>query len=311
MGSVVISVDAELAWGVHDRYPLSPSETRRVAAGRPGWDRLVDLFDEFAIPATWAVVGHLLAEDADALQAGHPLSERWFDTYRREVDEHPEWWHATDLVEAVVAASAGHELASHSFSHVVFAGATRETAEAECRLARTVGDGFGLELTSFVFPRNAVAHREALASAGFDCYRGVRPRRLPAVPGLRGTAMLAGALTGAVAPPVVRPRLDEHGLVELPASMALGGFRGPPWSILEATGAAPAGRLAELGIDRASERDGVFHLWLHPNDLTDERYVRRVRSVLSSLADRRDDGDVRVETMAGVARRVREVRRGE
>jgi peptidoglycan/xylan/chitin deacetylase (PgdA/CDA1 family) len=49
----VISVDAELGWGFHDIDP----PTSRVEAARTGWKRLAGLFNEYDVPATWAVVG--------------------------------------------------------------------------------------------------------------------------------------------------------------------------------------------------------------------------------------------------------------
>lgn len=299
-GSVVVSLDAELAWGLHDRHPLSAAEERRVGTARRSWSRLVDLFDDHDVPATWAVVGALLVDPDAEVGADHPLPASWFDAYRRGVASRPDEWLGRNLVEAVATADADHELASHGFSHAVFTEVSPAVADAECRLARAVGERHGFEFSSFVFPRNRIAHREALAANGFRCYRGDRPYRLPPVTGLRGAATLAGALTGTGAPPLVSPQVDEHGLVELPASLFLGGFRGRHWRTV---GADPAVRLAKLGIERACRDDGVLHLWFHPNDLTDAFYVRRVDAVLSYLAARRDETALRVETMDQVARR--------
>jgi hypothetical protein len=47
----------------------------------------------------------------------------------------------------------------------------------------------------------------------------------------------------------------------------------------------------------------VCHLWLHPNDLTSDAYLDRVDRLLEHAARRRDDGDLRVETMVDVADR--------
>ncbi|WP_254838775.1 polysaccharide deacetylase family protein [Natronomonas marina] len=301
-GSVVISLDAELAWGVHDRQP-SAAEERRIETARRSWSWLVDLFDEHGVPATWAVVGALLAESADDAAPEHPLSDAWFETARRGIARRPDEWLGRDLVAAVADADADHELASHSFSHPVFADVSRSVADAECRLSRVYGRRLGLEFSSFVFPRNRIGHRDVLAEHGYRCYRGRRPYRLPAVPGVRGAATLAGTLTGTGSPPVVSPRVDEYGLVELPASLFLGGFRDRPWRTVASVGTDPAVGLAKRGVERARREGGVFHLWLHPNDLTDDAYARRVAAVVSHVADRREETDLRVETMDGLARR--------
>ncbi len=179
----------------------------------------------------------------------------------------------------------------------------RAVADAECRHARAVADRHDIAFTTFVFPRNRIAHRDVLAAHGFRCYRGRRPHRLPAVPGLRGAASLAGAATGAAAPPAVSTRVSRHGLVVLPASLYLGGFRGRRWRALTAAGPDPALRLARLGVERARRDGGVFHMWLHPNDLTHAAYRDRIDAVLAYVAARHDGTDLRVETMAQVADR--------
>ncbi|HHH53354.1 MAG TPA: hypothetical protein ENK91_06825, partial [Bacteroidetes bacterium] len=59
MGKLVISLDAEIAWGRIDLanreifYPLFEN-TQRVMK------RLLDLFDKYDVPVTWAIVGRLV-----------------------------------------------------------------------------------------------------------------------------------------------------------------------------------------------------------------------------------------------------------
>ncbi len=302
-GSVVFSVDAELAWGVHDLHPLSDEQVQRCQQARTRWRQLLDLFEMSETPATWAIVGHLLTDDW-RYGTSHPLYPEWFEVAYDGFENDSSQWLGRDLIDAVALASVEHEIASHSFSHVIFPEIDAAVAAAECRLARTVGNQYGFECTSFVFPRNKIAHRDVLAECGFTCYRGLRPSRLPAIPGLRGLGLLAGSLTGGVTPPTVTPVVDEFGLVNVPASMFLGGFRGQPWSSVAAVTADPAVKLARKGIDRAGERDELFHMWLHPNDLTSQRYIDRVSEILAYVELKRRQGDIRVETMADVARRV-------
>jgi peptidoglycan/xylan/chitin deacetylase (PgdA/CDA1 family) len=300
MGHVVVSLDAELAWGFHDRSPLTDATLRRVKRGRRMWIQLLDLFDTYDVAATWAVVGHLLVRDREYTRP-HPLPEERFAPARKGLRERRELWLGDDLIETVASADADHELASHSFSHAEFPDVDREAAAAECRLARDAGDELGFEFDSFVFPRNKVAHRDVLADAGFRCYRGVRPNRMPQFTGSRGIGMLTGSLTGRITPPAVSPHIDEHGLVNVPTSMFLGGFRGRPWSILGTVSGDPAVRLAKRGIDRTIRRDRVFHLWLHPHDLADSEHVERVRKVLEYIDAKREEGVLQTATMGEIA----------
>lgn len=304
-GTVVISLDAELAWGYHDRHPLSPEEQRRVANARQSWERLVDLFDEYDIPATWAVVGELLIDD-ERLRTNHPHTESWFETHRREAPKRPSEWFAADIVQKLLDGDPDHEIASHSFSHVPFSETTADVAEVECRYAHTAAAEYDVELTSFVFPRNEIEHRRALAESGYTCYRGRRPHRLPSVPGLRGLATLVGAMTSTPAPPTVTPHIDEYGLVELPASLFIGGFRGEPWSSVSRLVGDTTVRLVKFGVEKAHQKSEILHLWLHPNDLVEPADVRRMESILSYLADERDRRELSIETMNDVARRVLE-----
>jgi len=303
-GSLVISIDAELGWGVHDLRSLPETWKRRVAASRQAWLQLLELFETYRIPATWAIVGHLLVADGQQFHDRHPLSGDWFEQARHGLAESPSRWVGSDLVEAIRSSSVEHEIGSHSFSHVVFDEVTEEVARAECQFAREVGQLHGYDFRSFVFPRNAVAHVSALSEAGFECFRGHPPPRLPAIPGLRGGALLAGAVTGLFGPPLVSPTTTDEGLVNVPASMFLGGYRGNLSSVLATVDDDPAVRLAKQGIDRACDTQGLLHLWLHPGDLTDNAYIRRVRRVLSYAARQRDSRDLRIEKMGDVARRV-------
>jgi len=75
MGTVVISVDAALGWSSIDRQT---PRTRRADAARSGWRTLLDAFDEHELPATWAVVGHLLLDDCDGVHEHHPLAPARF-----------------------------------------------------------------------------------------------------------------------------------------------------------------------------------------------------------------------------------------
>jgi hypothetical protein len=168
-----------------------------------------------------------------------------------------------------------------------------------------LADDYGLELESFIFPRNHVGYRDLLAESGFTCYRGLAPDRWYDDTPVRKPGKFATYALGATAPPMVTPQVDEYGLVNVPASMYLYGFEGPPSDALSAVGTDPVVRQVDLGLERLLERDdGILHLWLHPNNLTTTADRNRMREVTRLVADHRDDHDVAVETMADVPDRV-------
>lgn len=298
MGAVVISLDAELGWGFHHREAL-PVE--RVRQGRTAWRRLCELFDRYELPATWAVVGHLLLEECNEDHETHPAGPRLCEGPR-------EAWFADGLVDRVLGAEVDHEVGCHGFTHVHFQheSMTRSEAARELRRAREAVARLAGDPTSFVFPVNEVGHLDLLAEHGFDCYRGRQPTR-PG-PGRK----LADSVLGRGAPPLVEPAVDPRGLVNVPASQYLFGFEGVARSAVEPVFGDPVVGRARRGLDRLADggNGDVLHLWLHPHNLTRERDFERMRAVLSYAAELRDRGEIHVETMRDVARRVRAERPG-
>lgn len=300
MGSVVISVDAELGWGFsdHEEPPLS-----RVDAARTGWRVLLDVLETHDVAATWAVVGHLFLDDCDGGHGDHLAVDGCGDPERGRGRGRPELRFGRDLVGEVVDADADHEIACHSFSHLLFdtPETTRELARAELAAAAEAARSVGVEFESFVYPRNAVGHRDLLAEFGFRCYRGTGQEPESR---LRRTAWKLLATSGHSSVPLTTPTVDEYGLVDIQPSLYLFGFEGWPRQVATALWDDPVVRLAKRGIDRANREDALVHFWLHPNNLQTERDVSRVRRIVAYAAAQRDRTDLSIETMADVAARV-------
>jgi peptidoglycan/xylan/chitin deacetylase (PgdA/CDA1 family) len=292
MGSVVISVDAALGWGVHHQ---SSPPTDRVERARWGWKRLVSLFDRYDVPATWAVVGHLLLETCDGRHEDHPAGPEWFSRERGTWEDRPELRFAHDLVDQLRSATVDHDIGFHSFSNVDFTAAatTREVAAAELQRCRRLADQYRLSAPSVTFPGNNVAHRGLLATHGFRCYRGGRSpdggslRKLGEAAGLPARSRL------------VDPSIDEYGLVRVPPSLSLFGYEGWKRRVTAPLLGDPIVAAARNGIDAATNRDGVFHMWLRPMDVTGQRDVDRLVDIFEYLDERRTDLDI--DTMADVA----------
>ncbi|MFD1647763.1 polysaccharide deacetylase family protein [Haloarchaeobius litoreus] len=300
MGTVVLSVDAELAWGFHDK--ASPPMDR-VQAGREGWRAALETFDEHDLPATWAVVGHLFLSNCDGSHPDIPAPSGWFLAEREGKLAGRELFCAPELVGDIGRADADHDLGIHTFSHVQFGAleTTASLARTEIELAVDVARQAGFDPVSFVFPRNDVGHRAELADSPMRCYRGVRPTSRGGLEG-RGGKVRAAAL-GPTAPPLVEPRIDEFGLVDVPASLYLYGFQGIGRRVAGLLREDPVVGAVRSGLDAAAERDGVLHLWLHPNNLVTDRDHERLRQVCELVARYRDEKGVGVETMRSVANR--------
>ncbi len=297
-GSVVLSVDAELGWGFHDF--TTPPE-KRLAAARDGWRQLQQLSVEYDVPMTWAVVGHLFLDGCDRRHAVHPTPPDWFECERGKWRNRPGLRFGGDLITDLLESEVEHEIGCHTFSHVVFDDemVDREVIEAELTAAIEAASEYGIEYDSFVFPRNAVGYRDVLAAYGLKAYRSKQPEP----PKFRRQFDKLRTVVNPKRVELAEPVVDEYGLVDIPPSLYAFGFQGPVRRLLDSVWVDPIVRQATAGIDQAVRTDGVFHLWLHPNDLVTGRDVKRVEAIFEYIDQCRKHG-LTVETMANIADRM-------
>lgn len=321
MGTVVISLDAELAWGFHDFQQLPQ---HRIKNARSSWSHLVNLFEEFDIPATWAIVGHLFLEECDGEHSEHPSTINWFNNDPGQtIQENPNWF-GPDLVKEVVESDVDHDIGSHSFSHVEFgrSDTTEDTAKAEISTCVELAQKQDINPESFVFPRNNIGKKDLpswigdlLRENGFVCYRGSQPDSKGLKNLTRRLVRLSGGRTG---PPIVEPSIDSNGLVNIPASLYLFSFEGEQDTLVKKVGQAvsqtvfsvvshdPIPRQVKLGLEKVKQTDdGILHLWMHPNNITGQSDFTRMKAVLKTINDYRDEENVDVKTMRGIAKNVK------
>lgn len=307
----VLSLDTELVWGSFDYIPPFKwaslyKETRGVI------DDILELLDEFMIPATWAIVGHLFLASCrrDSDGRAHPELTRpqfgwypgdWlaFDPCADRIRE--PWWYGDDIVDAVLGARVQHEIGCHSFSHIVLGdpGCSKECAESDLRACVEVASQRGLRLRSFIFPRDVVGHHDLLRSAGFCCFRGNEPAWYVHLPGtLRRIAHFVDQAL-AFAPSVSTPQEVHAGLWNIPASNLLMDRGG----IGRLVPLASRVKKARRGMKKAVKSRKVFHLWFHPFNLCCDRHnmLTVLRNILSSAADLRERGLLHIMTMGNLA----------
>lgn len=103
--------------------------------------KLIGLFDELEVPATFAVRGQLAEVENTILR---------------------------DLSKS----SVKHDIGAHGYSHRRFTDLSKSEAENELKLIASAMGKLGIKPKSFVFPRNCVAHLDLLEKHGYTCYRG-------------------------------------------------------------------------------------------------------------------------------------------
>jgi peptidoglycan/xylan/chitin deacetylase (PgdA/CDA1 family) len=316
-GVFVVSLDFELIWGTVDLF--GPEAFRRdcEVEREVVIDRLLEIFREFEVPATWCVVGHLFL-GACTMQDGRKHPEivppshawrrgDWFADDPCEADEGASIFLGKSLVEKIRGCPIPQEIGSHSFSHAVFGdpGCSRATATSELTECVRLARDMGLELQSFAFPRNSVGHLDVLREHGFTSYRGPEPTwyHVRALPGpIQRLAHLWDVLTAAT-PPVTLPEETTSGLYNLPGSMIYFPTHGFRRHIPRALRV----KRAVKGLRAAAREKRVFHLWLHPTNVasrTDET-LAGLRQVFEEARRLRDDDALAFSSMSGLVELVR------
>jgi len=312
-GSFVVSLDFELNWGAWSEVSLERNRRRLLGV----WEaipKLLDLFTEYEIHATWATVGFLFCETREELLSYQPHDLPRYPEGKNPYEfarhigktELEDPFHFAPSLVALIASASHQEIGSHTFSHMfcLEEGATREALAADLRAAAEVALKFRLRPRSLVFPKNQINsdYLSACGPNGLHCYRDARagwiytPRddRRNRIP-IRALRLLDAYLPftdGETSDPYAEATLRP---VALGASRFL-----RPWS-RAAAGLEPL-RLRRItrGLDEAAECRTTYHLWWHPHNfgLNLDRNLDFLRRILDHVARLRQQGRMASLNMA-------------
>ena len=312
LSSLVISLDFELFWGVAESRTID-SYRNNIEGEWTAIPRILELFRQYGIGATWATVGMLMCRDhaqwSDVRPSALPtylrprLSTYSLDTVARE---YPRLFFARPLVEQILA-TPGQEVGCHTYSHFYCGekGATPQQFAADLACAKEIASELGVHYQSFVFPRNQVRKEyfAELKNAGICVYRGNPNHWLyrdgkHVLGGLAGRAVrLADTwlpLTGSQ----VSRATPGNGLTNVAASQFL-----RPW--MPQLAALEPLRLHRLktAMTAAVRSGGICHLWWHPHNfgVNVENNIAVLESLLRHYEVLRDQYGMRSLTMAGAA----------
>lgn len=264
--SFIISLDTELYWGwrLYPNSKMAKILRKQEAKAIESIDDLLQLFEKYKIPVTWAVVGKVFLE-------------------------HPE------IIEKILSNPIKHEIAYHSFSHVPLTECGYKTAEVEVLEGVNLGRDFGISFTSFVFPEDKIKYTQILKKYGFQIYRGLdlagrnENRSLP--------VRVKNVALSKVIAYSVKPVLKD-GIWEIPSSMCLyypSSFYNPFPDALTLV------NRAKRGIERAIKQKEVFHIFWHPEDLLIRPWLLdKLEEVLRFIEIKKDQNDIYPTTMRGL-----------
>jgi len=282
-----VSIDFELMWGTADRPYSADFRSLCEIERREVVDRLLGLLQEYDISATWGVVGYLFLDRSENVNLPRAAIAHKGPA---------ELFHGPDLVDRIRLCKVKQEIGSHSFCHIEMDESKCSPLAAESELAECVRQAgkLGIELKSFIFPRNLVGHLDVLKRHGFTCYRGPEPhwyaKKRRAIRRLGHLFEIAAAKT----PPSVVPH-EEGGIWNIPGSMLFTPSFGarrclPVWMrVLR----------ARRGLDRAVSRNEIFHLWFHPTDLACrvDAMMDGLRRIFEHAARLRESGQLVIRPM--------------
>lgn len=307
-GTFVLSLDTEIAWGTFTwggtQYYRQHFDSYRENVGR-----FIKLMDEYAIPSTWAFVGHLMLDGCDGNHPEAPAPEfpwygrSWYDTDPGTNSLKDPWWYAPDILDRVRAMKTPQEIGTHTFSHVFLndPAVTPEIARAQIKASVDVARDRGLTIESLVFPRDGVAHLDQFAALGITSYRGAEEIGYNALARpLRRAAGLCDHFAGGT-PPVYRWRNleSQHGLLNIPGStFALAYDRYHRFI-------PTAARIAKFrrGLEAAERNDAIFHLAFHPFHLGSSKQMFELFERYFIIAAKaRDAGRIDILTMRDIQR---------
>lgn len=292
-GIFLVSLDFELQWGVRDLLPLSAWQKEKLLAARRTIPLILDLFEEFSIHATWAVVGLLFAHTREEVQQFLPCfrpgyRNRNLDAYGEALgkDEEEDPYHFAPSLVAEIAKRPAQEIGCHSFSHYYSLedGQTVHEFAADLSSAVAIMRKSGYIAESYVFPRNQVneIYLPILERAGVICYRTTEDvpakRARPFSEQRRWSDRLARILDSYV---------DIHGnqtsetLSQHPVALPASRYLRPHRVSLDLLEPLRFSRIANA-MEYAATQQKVFHLWWHPEDfaLDPDRNLRFLRKVL-------------------------------
>jgi len=278
-GAFVISLDFELMWGVRDKRSIE-SYGDNIKAVHEIVPRLLDLFSQSKVGATWATVGFLFCENREEMQQFSPglipsytlsnLNPYPAIDHIGFNDEDDRYHYAHQLVN-LIRETKYQELASHTFSHFycLEEGQNSEVFAEDLKAAQSIARKRGSELKSLVFPRNQFnkPYLEVCKNHGITTYRGNQEHWLYRARNKEGESQFRRAIrlldayiniSGHNCHNIIQ---TKHELVNIPASR----FLRPASSKLKALESLRLNRILK-DMEHAAKNNLVYHLWWHPHN---------------------------------------------
>jgi peptidoglycan/xylan/chitin deacetylase (PgdA/CDA1 family) len=304
VGYFVFSLDTELAWGGLWNPPHSEERSRDGATERKTITRLLKMFDEFGVVATWAITGHLFYEKCVECDICPIMDLKGKDSRFDRIwrTGHPMWYGA-DIVDLVKSRELNHEIAFHGYTHRRFDKLSRDEARFEIQQWLILGEKINTVPQTVIFPQGRIRHLDLFREAGFICYRGKEVKHpVLSIPLLGKVLNRINMFLSMLTPQAYDVKVDSLGLVNIPSSQWLFRTNRSIEKILDSLNLHTLRFEPTIkGIERAAEEKKVIHLWVHPHEFRTEKDFEKLRFVLEYYAKQAKAGRLKSITMTDLA----------
>ncbi len=284
---LIISADLEMAWAFrYSKRNFSPN--KMAAQTRENMPILLELFDRFNIPITWATVGHLFLENCK--KGDHDWMHRipyfpknhkwcynsgdWFDSDPYSNYKKNNEWYAPDLIENILASRTNHEIGCHTFSHIDFSDQFCPTnvASDEIQACVEAAKAWNIQLKSMVFPGETLGNTKVIKNYNFWVYRRRSPFKF------------------------ADPYYDNEGLIVTHATQIIADMNNI-WPI-----DYQLWRIEQI-IETAISKKTYLHLWFHPSD---NSTIYMLKKIIPKLAVKVESGALWLGRMCDLKKLINE-----
>jgi peptidoglycan/xylan/chitin deacetylase (PgdA/CDA1 family) len=307
-GYFLFSLDTELGWGFFD---LDQPRSRILSPGglreRKMFERLLDVFDEFGIVATWAIVGHLFYKRCEECEICPIL--KWQGKYH-SFDEiyktNNSLWYGADIVDSLLSRKTPHEIGFHGYTHQLFDenAMSAEDAQLEIHEWLRVTNRVSITPRTVIFPRNVIGHLTAFQEAGFVCYRGKEIQTNIYQLQMVGKLIKHLDQIVSLSTPYIYKLSDceMNGLVNLRSSQDFFGFNRQLELFLDSIHLSNI-RLRRMinAVRKAASEKKVVHICSHPWEFRTEKDIDKLRHLLHVVSDEIGKGRLKSVGMADLA----------
>ena len=245
--SFSISIDLELAWGVWDKINQNHLNNA-INLERKIVDKLLDIFNYYDLPVSWATVGALIDKNNKMINVGDKKA-----------------WYAPDIIDKIINSKTNHLIASHSYAHPNFKETNENIIIEDFKKAEYFFKTLDIKPNVLVFPRNQVAHLSILKKFNYKFYRSIDKSWYKSVSTYSTFLGKIANINDKIFPFTansIKPVKHENGLTEIPSSILLISRNGFKFAVTNFN----MFYKIKKGIELAIKNKECFHIWFHPSN---------------------------------------------